>query len=225
MIRERVKSLLDEHSKWRHLARVRLGARVLDVGCGNHSPTRFKRLRPDINYTGIDVGKYNLDHFDESVADRLVYSEPERFVDEIAAFGPQFDLIVSAHNIEHVNDPLRVLEAMARALTTGGELYLSFPSAASVSFPSRRGTLNFHDDATHRWVPDLANVVETISSSGLGVETLIPRNRGIIPWTIGLLVEPFSRALGRTLPFTWNFWGFEAIVVGRKGDPLAAPCT
>jgi hypothetical protein len=31
---------------------------ILDVGCGNNSPYRVKRIIPNSNYTGIDVGDH-----------------------------------------------------------------------------------------------------------------------------------------------------------------------
>lgn len=40
------------------------GARVLDVGCGNHSASRTKKYYPSCKYYGVDVTRYNNDEQD-----------------------------------------------------------------------------------------------------------------------------------------------------------------
>ena len=42
---------------------------VLDIGCGNNSPIRFKTHRPDCYYIGLDVGDYNQDAHSKNFAD------------------------------------------------------------------------------------------------------------------------------------------------------------
>ena len=57
---------------------------------------------------------------------------------------------------------------MLKKVKRGGSLYLSFPSAKSLSFPSRIGTLNYYDDITHNnEPPDLENIIEILKKNGL----------------------------------------------------------
>lgn len=57
--RQEVASRLRRRGKQAFLKSLPAGAQVLDVGCGNNSPRNAKVLRPDIVYTGLDVGDYN----------------------------------------------------------------------------------------------------------------------------------------------------------------------
>ncbi len=215
-LRLQLRSALDPRSKNRFVRALPPGASVLDVGCGNGSPSMFKRLNPGIRYTGLDIAEYGLGPADHAAADELRFVSPADFARGIADFGPRFDAIVSAHNIEHVDDPPAVVSAMCAALRPAGRLYLSFPSAASTRFPSRAGALNFHDDPTHRWLPEVATLERAIVASDCRIVERTLRNRPPLAWLIGLLVEPVSRIQARVLPFTWHFWGFESVLIAQR---------
>ncbi len=187
------------------------GARLLDAGCGNASPRRIKTRRPDLHYIGLDVGDYNQDA-PEAYADRYIVVPPEGFAAEIEGLAGQLDGVISSHNIEHCDDPQAVLVAMCRALRPGGRLYMAFPSAASLGFPRRAGSLNFFDDSTHRTLPDYAAITATIRHEGLTLDFATPRDRPLPQALLGLLLEPLSRARGRTMPGTWQLYGFEAVI-------------
>ena len=135
------------------LKSLRENASVLDVGCGNNSPVNFKFLRPDFRYIGIDVGDYNQVFDPKSVADEYLVVAPNEFASAVERYEGVMDGVVSAHNLEHCNEPRRVLVAMANALKIGGRMYLSFPCERSVYFPKRAGCLNFYDDNTHTVAP------------------------------------------------------------------------
>ena len=186
-------------------------ARVLDVGCGNNSPVLFKALRPDIYYVGLDVGDHNQSADPNQVADEYIVVEAERFDEAIAGHG-QFDAIVSAHNLEHCNNPGKVLSNMAQALAPGGRVYLSFPSEASLGFPSRDGCLNFHDDPTHNIVPKFDQVCAALRQEGLTIQYAARRYRPLVKSVQGLLVEPLSRARKKVMSGTWALYGFESII-------------
>lgn len=185
--------------------------RLLDVGCGNNSPMRFKAQRPDLWYIGLDVGDYNQTS-PHDYADEYVLEAPERFAAAIARFESQLDAVVSAHNIEHCYDPDGVLDAMLRALKPGGRIYLSFPCEESVSFPKRSGTLNFYDDPTHRGVPQWEKIVARINAAGLRVEFAAKRYRPLPSRLIGFLLEPFSASRKVVMPGTWELYGFESVI-------------
>jgi len=120
------------------------GLKLLDVGCGNNSPFYVKKQLPLVNYTGIDIGDYNQDK--PNLADRYLITTPELFSEEIDKFNNCFDIVISAHNLEHCNHPIKTLESMINATKSGGGIFLSFPCARSVGFPQRKGTLNYYDD-------------------------------------------------------------------------------
>ncbi|MDR1653380.1 MAG: class I SAM-dependent methyltransferase [Prevotellaceae bacterium] len=137
--------------------------KMLDVGCGNNSPQKTKALRPDIHYVGLDIEDYNqqipVNHF----ADEYILTDPSKFADEIEKRIGEFDAVISCHNLEHCNDYRRVIDAMFGALRPGGYVYIAFPCENSVHFPSRKGTLNFYDDPTHKNVLSCSDVTNRIS--------------------------------------------------------------
>lgn len=190
-------------------------ASILDVGCGDNSSVKFKQIRPDCPYTGIDVGDYQQTM--PSRADLYIVVPPDEFASRIAQFQDEFDAVVSSHNLEHCNDRAATLNAMLGALKSGGDLYLAFPCAESVRFPYRWGTLNYYGDKSHREAPpDVDAVLTLLSHSGFQIIFAERRYRPFVLWAIGALLEPFSHTLKRVLPGTWDFYGFESVIWARK---------
>lgn len=191
-------------------------SRVLDVGCGNHSPTRYKKVNPDILYFGLDIAEYELNAQDYALAEEIRFVGANAFDQGISQFGQLFDLIISSHNIEHVDEPVRVMAAMAASLSAGGKLWLSFPSQHSVNLPSRGGCLNFYDDKTHKKPVDELDMLDRLGAHGLEVLHYKSRYRPVIAYLLGAVQEPFSRLAGHIFSYTWSFWGFETIVIAQK---------
>lgn len=198
--------------------KIPIHGKILDVGCGNNSPKKIKQIRPDLYYVGLDIGIYNQSDDINSISDEFILTTPELFHEEIENKEKTFNAVISAHNLEHCNEPDKVLTAMSKSLLKDGLLYLAFPSEASLKFPSRKGTLNFLDDPTHHQVPNLVHVISILESNNMTILKLVKRNRPIIPFLIGLIFEPLGRMINRQAPFkgTWALYGFETIIVARK---------
>lgn len=209
-----IRRLLKRKGKAAFLSSVVRNGTVMDVGCGNNSPRRFKTQRPDISYIGLDIGDYNQSAETILFANSYVITSPDTFVNEITKREGKLDAVVSSHNIEHCDRPEDVLKAMLRALRVGGRIYLSFPCEESVRFPKRRGTLNFYDDATHKTVPDYDYVCALVKSEGLHIEFAARRYRPFVLMAIGLLLEPLAAILRRNMPAgsTWALYGFESVI-------------
>ena len=189
---------------------------ILDVGCGNESPLRTKVLRPDSRYIGVDVTDYNQtsqEHMDE-----YALCKPSEFNATLARYRGTADAVISSHNIEHCDYPEETLELMVDALRPGGHLFIAWPCEASVDFPSRQGTLNFHDDPTHQHdVPPYRMVRDSLAGS-LDVVRESRRSRPPVPFAIGAFLEPVSAVSKRVMPLrsTWALYGFESIIWARK---------
>jgi 2-polyprenyl-3-methyl-5-hydroxy-6-metoxy-1,4-benzoquinol methylase len=196
-------------------------AKLLDIGCGNNSPKLVKSIRADINYTGIDIGDYHQSDEAKSQADQYVLTTPELFDVAIAGLGERyFDAVISAHNIEHCLYPDRVLRAMCSVLRPSGILYMAFPSEASVNMPSRKGTLNFYDDPTHRVVPVWRDVLQGLAAGGMKVMFASRRYRPWAAFLLGLAWEPFVAPFKEQAPrsTTWALYGFESVIWAIKKD-------
>lgn len=189
-------------------------AKVFDIGCGNRSAEQFKAIKSDLHYTGIDIGDYNQSSTSFVAMDNYICVPPEQFAQAIANVGTKFDAVVSSHNIEHCDKPSEVISAMCSVLKPGGKLYFSFPSEATVNFPSRVGTLNFYDDPTHQKVPDFDMITRQLKDEGMNLDVVKRRNRPLVHSAAGLLMEPWS-ALTKKVDSKgaiWALWGFESVI-------------
>jgi len=191
--------------------------KVLDVGCGNNSPQKIKSVRPDVFYVGVDIGLYNQNTRPDKFADKIILTDAENFHKKIEEYSNEFDSLICAHNLEHCNDYLAVTRAMNKALKIGGKMYISFPSVRSQNLPSRNGTLNFYDDNTHVNLISYNSFISFLKDNNLSIEFSTQNSTPLIPFVLGLLLEPLSRIFNQNIPFcTWALYGFETIIICKK---------
>ena len=138
--------------------------RLLDIGCGNHSPSKTKRIFPNCEYHGLDLDKtYNNDARDFEVA-QAFYEVDLTKLDYSIIPDNYFDFIRMAHVIEHLYNGDEVLKNLLPKLKAGGYFYIEYPGKKSLKLPSMHGTLNFHDDPTHvrvYLIEELHSIFET----------------------------------------------------------------
>ena len=186
-----------KHHKEGFLSKIHSGdsIRILDVGCGNNGVSkvrRFCRNGDQIFYSGLDVGDYNITNDSKNDADEYVIISPEGFADAILRWEGKEDYVISSHNLEHCNDPSKVLDNIIRSLKPGGMLYLSFPSEESTEFPRGfAGCLNFYDDLTHQNVPSWKDTLSRLEEDGMEIvyscknyRPLLLRIAGMLSWPI-----------------------------------------
>lgn len=103
--------------------RAPVGARVIDLGHGNGDVlAQLHTLRPDLALTGLD-GELRTTHLSTSG-----FAAVEADFDEIEQL-PPFDLAISLHVLEHLENPLRLARLVAQGLRAGGEAaYLGVPN-------------------------------------------------------------------------------------------------
>ena len=143
------------------------GSTVLDVGCGNDSAFQYKKAFPLIYYIGLDIQDYQ--NSNKGYEDRLITCKPEDFSTQIRML-KDIDIVISRHNLEHCNEPIKVVEAICDCLKPGGIIFFAFPNKNSVNLPSRRITLNYFDDLTHNPLPpDLPKIVKILEQKNLSV--------------------------------------------------------
>ena len=192
-------------------------ASILDIGCGNNSPLRIKKMLPHCNYVGIDICNYNQKKNPNIYADDYIISEPKKFAYTILNIEKKFDAVISSHNLEHCDDRDAVLHAMCQKVAKGGFLYLSFPSQESVNFPSRKNTLNYYDDETHKGVPpNFTKILKIMKDYKIYPLRKEKNYQPIIFRILGIVLEPYARFTNKVLPGTWEKYGFESIIIGIK---------
>lgn len=123
--------------------------RLLDIGAGNHSATKAKRVFPLCEYHGVDMERdYNNDEEDFKLMNAF-YEMDLTKLDFSSIPDNYFDGITMVHVIEHLYNGDEVIKGLLPKLKSGGYLYVEYPGEKSTRLPSMYGTLNFSDDSTH----------------------------------------------------------------------------
>jgi SAM-dependent methyltransferase len=152
--------------------------RVLDVGCaGGAFGAALKRVRPDIEVHGVEpsvraaeIARGRLDFVYTGLFPGALCQYPEV---------PQFDCIVFNDVIEHVVDPIEMLDGAARLLSDGGSLVASIPNiryASVVWGLVARGRWDYRDegilDRTHLRFYTRRSLIVLFSENGWDVLSL-----------------------------------------------------
>ena len=118
-LRDRIQ--VNRHESYRLLeqaqARIPAGAWVLDAGAGEG---QYKHYFDHTNYVGLDLGVGDVT-WDYDGLDTLGDLRHLPFPDE------SFDAAVCVQTLEHVNEPMRVINEIGRVLKRNGRFYLSAP--------------------------------------------------------------------------------------------------
>lgn len=215
LIHYHLERILRPKGKIAFLRRLKSNAKLLDVGCGNNSPFKTKKILPQCEYVGLDIEDYN--QAKPNMADQYLLTKPERFAATIQQLENQFDVVISAHNLEHCDQREETLNAMLAALKKNGWLYLAFPCEASIHFPKRYGTLNYYDDYTHQLTPpDFESIITLLKKNGFEILYATKNYRPLLLRVVGFLIEPLSRYKKKAMRGTWEYYGFESIIWAKK---------
>lgn len=211
--------------KFRYVrGRLPAAPRILDIGCGNHSPTLTRRWFPTCTYAGADIQQYNNSEADLAAMNAFYPVGADGSGYDAIPDG-SFDLVLLNHVVEHMADPAPILAALCRKLAPGGLIWIAFPSLRSLSLPhSVDETLNFCDDPTHIRVPDVREIANILLAHGVGILHAGRSREGLLT-ALGDIVKLAKRLLNRALTgkFSgrgmWYILGFEDHVLGRRPAP------
>ena len=199
------------------------GTRVLDVRCGNHSPSLTKRYYPHCRYTGLDRERWNRDQSDDQAADEFYTIDLEKPHELIRLPNDHYDVIFCSHVLEHVSQPQQVLEKLVPKLRPGGAIYVEVPSSRSLRLPRARhgrwvhGCLNFHDDPTHKVLVPIRDIIDTLTRAGLKIhyagQRFLWRRIVLLPvyMLAGLILRGYIPA-----SVLWDLLGFADVVVAVR---------
>lgn len=190
--------------------------KILDVGCGNHSPQITKKYFPKCEYYGIDRELYNLDAFDLMKMKEFYHFEltpynlrkiPDNF----------FDVIIMNHIIEHLPNGLEIIAIITQKLKEGGFIYIEYPSVKSLKMPSLKGTLHFSDDPTHIKLYNLVDVCNILLDNNFKIIKAGTRRDkiGIFLFPIIIIVKLLRKEVlaGQGI---WDVLGFAEYVWATK---------
>jgi hypothetical protein len=192
---------------------------LLDIGCGDHSPTLTKYWFPKCRYYGLDKQIYNNSPDDLEVMEIFYKIDLER--DNLKEIPDSFfNVIILSHVLEHLSNGLEVLETLSHKLQQQGKIYVEVPSIRSLALPSARGTLNFCDDPTHIRFYGIVEIVNTLLANGVKIIKARRRRNWprilitplIIPFHLGFRLK-HGEWSGRGL---WDLLGFADYVYGEK---------
>lgn len=184
-----------------HLARYRLavqlaaGKRVLDAACGEGYGTAMLGAAGASSVVGVDVDPAAIEHVRER------YGVEAEVADVAALPFPDdaFDLVVSFETIEHVAQPERALDELARVRAPGGLIVISTPVAGQYRVENEFHVREFgHDEFVdllrprfpslrllfqHNWLTSAVleerGMVDDAGDSMLGVE--VTKVHGVPP--------------------------------------------
>ncbi len=189
--------------------------KVLDVGCGNHSPATTKLWWADCEYSGLDqsfegYGGADLRALDHSYRVDLASTSLSVLPDA------SFDVIIASHVLEHLPNGLEVLRQLVPKLMPGGYMYIETPSERSLKLPSMPGCLNFYDDKTHVRVYHLHEIADELLKDRMRiVRSGLRRDPAQI---VSLLPKLVWKSLG-SRPWQgsdfWDITGFANFLLSR----------
>ena len=193
--------------------------KILDIGCGNHSPSLTKLWFPDCVYHAADIMNYNLNEEDERSIDAF-FSVTTDYQGYDSIKEDYYDFVILSHVIEHADNPARLAGIAATKLRSGGLIWISFPSFKSLSLPPGIGVTNqFCDDPTHIRVVNPIDVCNELLKRGIKI-IKAGRSHDPVRTLVGILVLPLNwvrlvtqGGVGRGL---WYVMGFEDRIVGVK---------
>jgi 2-polyprenyl-3-methyl-5-hydroxy-6-metoxy-1,4-benzoquinol methylase len=204
-----------------NFVRGRRGFTLLDVGCGNHSPTITKKYYPYCKYHGADIADdYNLNVDDKKLMDNFYLVDTEGGGYENIQDN-YYDVVVMNHVVEHMKYPIKILSLIVHKVAPGGLILIAFPSEKSLSLPSANiGTLNFSDDITHIYLPSLNEICNVLLMNGFKI-VFEGETKDRLRWIMGFIKNLYNKMLipiGMKLSakYLWYYLGFETSIIAIK---------
>ena len=118
------------------VASLRVGERVLDVGCGTGVVTRLAaaQVGPDGTVAGLDVNPGMLAVAKSVTPSDLSIEWYQASAESMPLPDGAFDVVLCQLSLQFVADRLQGLREMRRVLTSGGRLVLNVPGPAAPMF-------------------------------------------------------------------------------------------
>ena len=190
---------------------------ILDVGCGNHSPSKTKKYYPNCKYYGIDKAIYHNDENDFECMEAYYEFDIDNVTNLSVIVDDFFDCVILSHIIEHTQNGEEIIVKLLDKLKMGGLIYIETPSAHSVYLPSMKGTLNFYDDDTHVRIYTLKELKNLLIANGCDVikSTIRMSLKRIVLLPIYFIGSLIRFKELRAIVF-WDITGFVSHIIAVK---------
>ena len=109
--------MLPDYYKWLKKTRVNFNSEILDVGCGNG----------DLLFKIRKLGFKKLMGIDPFVENDIIDNEVSIFKKTVFDLNSQYDLVMSHHSFEHMDDPQSHLIQLAKLVKDNGVLLIRTP--------------------------------------------------------------------------------------------------
>lgn len=191
--------------------------KLLDIGAGNHSATKTKKVFPSCEYHGVDLKKdYNNSDSDFKLMTAF-YEMDLTKLDFSIIPDNYFDGIWMVHVIEHLYNGDEVIKNLLPKLKSGGYMYIEYPGVKSTKLPSMYGTLNFSDDPTHVRIYSIKELTQLFTAHNCVVKRGgIRRN----PWFIMAMplriISSWLRGKRLQGNIFWDILGFAEYIWIQK---------
>lgn len=191
--------------------------RILDIGCGNHSPSLTKKYLGECQYHGLDISKeYNYHDSDFGYIDNFFQIDLNNSkLDEIPDF--YYDCIIFSQVIEHLPYGLDTLNRLISKLKMGGIIYIETPSPKSLKLPKMKGTLNFWDDQTHKRIYPMSDLIITLKNNNCEIMLAKTRRsfKRILFLPIYIIYDIWKYGFISGTAF-WDLLGFANVVFAKR---------
>ncbi|MCW7466196.1 class I SAM-dependent methyltransferase [Leptospira levettii] len=115
----------DDERRFQFLKEKMVNRKVLDFGCGVGGFLIKTKNITEIA-EGVELETRLQSHFNKN--EITVYTDLEELIKNQITY----DVITAFHVIEHIPDPISIIESLSKLLTKGGELIIEVPSSSDV---------------------------------------------------------------------------------------------
>ena len=154
-------------------------SKVLDVGCG--SGLLLQYLPVECSYVGVDQDVAAIEQ-NRRLFPRFAFQVFDLTTATYPFQEHSFDAIVLAAVLEHIQDPLHVMEQLFRILTPKGQLIMTTPSPVGGHVHAMMacvGLLSRHAAEEHKEFYDLVSIKRLIQPAGFIVQWHVPFQFGM----------------------------------------------
>src|ERR1043165_2025447 len=197
----------------------RRGARLLEVGSGMGHLVR--QLEDTFETYGIDVNQWAVNKSKEVAPESHLQTASAQ---ELPFSSHSFNVVIIKHIVEHLPEPQKAIQEIARVIEPGGTLILATPNLDSLLKPWKGDKWIGYQDPTHISLKRPAEWLELIRSADFSPLRVFSDGFWDVPY-IPLVPSPIQKlffgSLGGFQAITgWIFlpmrWGESVLVIARK---------